>query len=321
MRKSQKVLQCLLATVVIAAVVYFFYNQFKRNWDAMRAYHVAINFRYIVASIFVMMIGFLMETYIWQICMNHYLTKKLAFWESITFVNISNLFKYIPGRFWAYTVQISLMSKKNIAKSLVLYVNFVCLLCVTMVSTIYGLYYLLFYLKVFPMLISILLFGLLILVDLAFIMWNTRVINWLIIIINTFFKREIQPINIEKWLILYIQFLYLIAWIPPGISAYFLAKGIGLDVAFTDVFAFVSSMSVSWIIGYIAIFTPGGLGVREGIMFLMLKQFSNVNTALILPIAMRLIYIFMELLLGIVGILVGMKYGYFPKQWKGRQKL
>ena len=168
--------------------------------------------------------------------------------------------------------------------------------------------------------ISILLFGSLILADFAFIMWNTSIINWLIIKINKFFMREIQPIKIEKWLILYIQFLYLVAWIPPGISAYFLAKGIGLDVAFSDVFALISSMSVSWIIGYIAIFTPGGLGIREGIMFLMLKQFSNVKTALILPIATRLIYIIIELLLGLIGILAGMKYGYFSKQLKSRKK-
>ena len=225
-----------------------------------------------------------------------------------------------PEDYWAYTVQISLLTKKNIAKSLVLYVNFVCLLCVIMVSTIYGLYYLLFYLKIIPMPISILLFGFLILVNFAFIMWNTSVINWLIIEINKFFKREIEPIKIEKWLILYIQFLYLVAWIPPGIGAYFMAKGIGLDIAFSDVFALVSSMSVSWIIGYIAIFTPGGLGIREGIMFVMLKQFSNIQTALILPIATRLIYVIIELFLGIIGILVGMKYDYFSKEVQSRQK-
>ena len=301
-------------------MVYFFYDQFKHNWDSIQAYHFSLNGYYLAAAFAAMLIAFLMDTYIWQICMNHYLKKKLGFLESIAFVNTSNLFKYIPGRLWAYTVQIALMAKKNIAKSLVLYVNFVCLLCVIIVSTIYGLYYLLFYLKILPMPISILLFGFLILADFAFIVWNTNIINWLIIKINKFFMRDIQPIKIEKWLILYIQFLYLIAWIPPGISAYFLAKGIGLDVAFSDVLALVSSMSVSWIIGYIAIFTPSGLGVREGIMFLMLKQFSNVKTALILPLATRLVCIIIELLLGIIGILLGIKYGYFPKQEKSRQK-
>jgi glycosyltransferase 2 family protein len=316
----KKILRYFLASFAIVAVIYFFYDQFKRNWDSIQAYHFSLNGYYLSAAFATMIIAFLMETYIWQTCMNHYLKKKLRFVESITFLNTSNLFKYIPGRLWAYTVQISMLAKKNIAKSLVLYVNFVCVLCVIIISTIYGLYYLLFYLKILPMPISILLFGLLILVDFAFIMWNTSIINWLIIKINKFFKREIKPIKIEKWLILYIQFLYLIAWILTGISAYFLAKGIGLEIASSDIFALVSSMSVSWIIGYIAIFTPGGFGVREGIMFLMLKQFSNVKTALILPLATRLIYSVIELLLGIIGIFVGMKYGYFPKQEKNIQK-
>ena len=312
----KKILQYLLAAIAITAMVYFFYDQFKHNWDSIQAYHFLLNGYYLAAAFTAMLIAFLMDTYIWQICMNHYLKKKLGFLESIAFLNTSNLFKYIPGRLWAYTVQISLLAKKDIAKSLVLYVNFVCLLCVIIVSIIYGLYYLLFYLNIIPMPISILLFGLLILVDFAFIMWNTSVINWLIININKFFKREVQQIKIEKWLILYIQFLYLVAWIPTGIAAYFLAKGIGLDIASSDMFALISSMSVSWIIGYIAIFTPGGLGVREGIMFLMLKQFSNVKNALLLPLATRLIYIIIELLLGITGILIGMKYGYYTKRIK-----
>ena len=64
----------------------------------------------------------------------------------------------------------------------------------------------------------------------------------------------------------------------------------------------------------------GGLGIREGSMFVMLKQFLNVETALILPIVMRLIYIIIELLLGIIGILAGMKYGYYPKQAQIRQR-
>jgi uncharacterized membrane protein YbhN (UPF0104 family) len=112
----------------------------------------------------------------------------------------------------------------------------------------------------------------------------------------------------------------LLGYVPVGIGMYFLAKGIGMEIPFSSILPVIATLSVSLVLGYIAFFSPGGLGIREGTMFVMLKQFANVETALILPIAMRLIYIIIELLLGIIGILVGMKYGYFPKQAKSRQK-
>ena len=83
--------------------------------------------------------------------------------------------------------------------------------------------------------------------------------------------------------------------------------------------AIIATLSVSLVLGYVAFFSPGGLGVREGAMFFMLKQFSNIDIALILPIVMRLIYIIIELLLGIIGILIGMKYKFFPAQIKEQQ--
>jgi uncharacterized membrane protein YbhN (UPF0104 family) len=127
---------------------------------------------------------------------------------------------------------------------------------------------------------------------------------------------EIQPIKMRKIILVYVQLLYLFAYIPLGIGTYFLAKGIGMDIPFSNIFAIMAAISVSAILGYIAFFSPGGLGVREGAMLVMLKQFSNIETALILPIVMRLIYIIIELLLGIIGILTGMKYGCFPNQTK-----
>ncbi len=316
----KKILQYLLALIVIVAVGYFFYLEFKKNWDAIRAYHFAINFYYIVASIFVMTIGFLMDTYIWQIFVNDYLPKKLTFCESMALYNTTAMLKYIPGKIWIYTAQIALMSSKGISKAVLIYINLICFICLTFVSAIYALYYYLFYLQMAPWEISILIFILLIALDFIFVIWNTSIINYLIIPINRIFKREIQPIKIKKLLLIYLQLLYLLGYVPVGIGMYFLAKGIGMEIPFSSILPVIATLSVSLVLGYIAFFSPGGLGIREGTMFVMLKQFANVETALILPIAMRLIYIIIELLLGIIGILVGMKYGYFPKQAKSRQK-
>lgn len=316
----KKIIQYLLALIVIVAVGCFFYLEFKKNLDVIRACHFTANPYYIFISLILVTVGFLMVTFIWKICVNNYLRKKLSFCESMALYNTSAMLKYIPGTIWTYTAQIALTSSKGISKAVLIYINMICFICLIFVSAIYALCYYLFYLQMAPWGISILIFTLLIALDFVFIIWNTSIINYLIIPINRIFKREIQPLKIKKLLVIYLQLIYLFSYMPAGIGMYFLAKGIGIEIPFSSILPIIATLSVSLVLGYIAFFSPGGLGIREGTMFMMLKQFSNIETALILPIAMRLIYIIIELLLGIIGILAGMKYGYFSKQTKSRQK-
>jgi hypothetical protein len=100
---------------------------------------------------------------------------------------------------------------------------------------------------------------------------------------------------------------------------YFLAKGINMKMPLTSMIAIIATISVAAIAGYIAFFSMGGLGVREGAMFFMLKQFSSIEAALILPIATRLLLTVVELFMGIIALIIGFRYGYFsglPKNGK-----
>jgi hypothetical protein len=70
-------------------------------------------------------------------------------------------------------------------------------------------------------------------------------------------------------------------------------------------------MSIAWIVGYLSALTPGGIGVREGLMFLMLGRVSTPEAAVILPIVSRLLYLVVEVLLGAVGLVIGMRRKLF----------
>jgi glycosyltransferase 2 family protein len=316
----KKILRYILSLAVLVIVGYFFYLEFKKNADVIRAYHFTANLYYIFMAFIFATSGFLMGTFVWQICVNDYLHKKLSFWESMALYNTTTMLKYVPGKVWTYAAQIALLSSKGISKTVVLYINMICFICFAFVSAIYTLYYYLFCLQIMPWVISVLIFILLIGLDSVFIIWNTSIINYLIIPINRIFKIEIQSVKMRKIIFVYVQMLYLLAYVLLGMGTNLLAKGMGMDMPFSNMFALIAMLSVSAISGLIAVFTLGGLGVREGMMFVLLKQFSNVGTALILPIALRFACILIDLLLGIIGILVGMRYGYFPREEKSRQK-
>jgi len=305
--------------VVIAAVC-FFYLQFKKNAEAISAFHFSVDLYYLFISIISGSFALLIGPIVWRIFVNNYLQKKLSFSEGFTFYCTSTMFKYVPGKIWTYAAQIALMSSKGISIAVLIYINLASFICLAFVSAAYALYYYLFCLKIVTWEISVLIFILFIFLDFVFIIWNNSIINYLIIPINRVFKVKIEPIKTKIIIFIYAQIFYFLVYIFLGIAMYFLAKGMNMEIPFANIFAIMATISVALILGLTAFFSMGGLGVREGAMFFMLKQFSSIGAALILPVAARLLITVVELFMVGIAIIIGVKYGHFPKLAKNRQK-
>lgn len=265
-----------------------------------------------IISLSLYLFSYLIETYIWQVCINKHLGRhELNFFQSIAVVNASGLFKYLPGRIWTFTAQLVWLKKYDISKPIILYVNLICIAGSIIVSLYLGLIYLALYTNLIRLNVIILLSIALILLNLAYIVWNSLLMNKLIVLAARLLKKEIQPLDNSKSLVLFIQFIYMCSWALMGIGSFFLAKGIGLDIPLESMFAILASMSISWFIGSLAIISPGGLGIREGIMLLMLNNTVNIQTALIFPILSRIMYLAAEALLGLTALVLGIKYKVF----------
>ncbi len=310
-RLFNKNVSYFLSLAVIIVVVYFFYREFKSSWEVLHNYQFSIKLNYIIISFVITSIAFLLDAFILQICINKYIGKKnISFLTSVVVLNISNVFKYIPGLIWGYTAQILWFSKKGISKYEVLYANFICSISAIIVAIFLGIMYSRDYFPIMGFKSEVILLVLLIL-DLLFIFCNSTLTNFLIRVINRSFNRGIQILDTPKFLLISIQMIYLIQWNLLGLGGYFLAQGIGLEISFTHFYALLASMSLSWVIGYLSVITPGGLGVREGIMYLMLNQVTDVQTSLILPIATRFLYLLVELSLGCIGFLLAVQFRIF----------
>jgi uncharacterized membrane protein YbhN (UPF0104 family) len=74
----------------------------------------------------------------------------------------------------------------------------------------------------------------------------------------------------------------------------------------------VTAWAWPYIFGYLAFFSPGGLGVREGALTLALGvlQLANTQTALVIAVTSRLWLTVTELLPGLTFLLLG---------WRGNQ--
>ena len=83
------------------------------------------------------------------------------------------------------------------------------------------------------------------------------------------------------------------AWIMISLSTTITAHAFGAEVGVLHMF-FVSSLS--WLIGFLVIGAPGGLGVRESIFTGLLSATVGTSTALSLAVASRMIFVSVDFL-------------------------
>lgn len=313
--KTVKTVKTIALIAIIFLIAYFYFLEFRINWTELTKFRLIIRMHYLIAAFSLCLLAYLLETFIWKICMNKHLGRhELTFNKSIAVVNASGLLKYLPGRIWMYTAQLLWLKKYGISKAIIFYANLICVLGSVIVSLYFGLIYLALYTHVMSKKAIVLSFIVLILSNTAYIAWNSMLMNKLITFVNKLLKKDIRPLKSSGSLLLFIQAIYMCSWLLTGFSGYFLAKGIGLPVAVTGIFALLASMSLSWVAGYFAVISPGGLGIREGVMLVMLNNVVNVQTALIFPLVSRVMYLIAEALLGLTALLLGMKYNIFSSK-------
>jgi uncharacterized membrane protein YbhN (UPF0104 family) len=195
------------------------------------------------------------------------------------------------------------LAKDGFSKSLILYVNLINVFISLMTFMILGTGYL-FLLQGYSLKGVCILFIILIVFDMLFLKFNAPTINTLITVVNKIFKRNIQYFFVSTKLLLLLHAIYFIAAFCFGMGAYLMCFGVGLEVSPINALAVMSSMMISDVIGFIVIIVPGGLGVREGVMFLLLKGVSSEPLSLVLPVATRIVNMLVDIFLGTIGFIL-----------------
>ncbi|MGH7581251.1 MAG: lysylphosphatidylglycerol synthase domain-containing protein [Gemmatimonadales bacterium] len=85
-----------------------------------------------------------------------------------------------------------------------------------------------------------------------------------------------------------------VAWIGYGVALWLLARGL-LPGAGLDPLSAIAVFTASYLAGFLALFAPGGIGVREGVFILMLQGPIGIGAATALAIASRLLLTVTEL--------------------------
>jgi uncharacterized membrane protein YbhN (UPF0104 family) len=85
-----------------------------------------------------------------------------------------------------------------------------------------------------------------------------------------------------------------VAWLGYGLALWLLARGL-LPTSGLGLRLAIATFTASYLAGFLALFVPGGIGVREGLFILMLQEPLGVGVATSLALASRLLLTVAEL--------------------------
>ncbi len=219
----------------------------------------------------------------------------ISYRDAFKIVSLTQLGKYLPGGVWHFVARFNVyhsrdLSMKKSGKALI--IESIWLVCGALA---FGLsVYLItfdsgqgFLLKVgvnlsqfFRVGFAILLFGL-----------------WFAVLygIEKYFVSCPRPQKV--WKVLKIMVIQFGVWMAFGLSFAFLFHVID----FSTILLAVSVFAISWAIGYVVIFAPGGIGIRELALAWFLTGMLLASQAVILATVHRVLFTAVEVALGIVA--------------------
>ena len=284
----QVVIAAVVARMVWAAIV--------RNWSEFRSLHVSLDIRpgWIALSVLAVFATYAIQIASWRRVLAGW-DQRLAYGRAARIWLLVNLGRYVPGKVWSVAGLVVLAQRAGVdawaagASAVAMQaIGLGTAVAVVAAAT--------------PAAESPLRLGLAALAALGtigFLTW-TRGARWLATVVGLAEQfRPLPPVYVAES-----AGLSLISWVTYGVAFWLLALGLGLPATLpittaTGVFA------LGYILGLLALFAPGGVGVRELVFIGLLTPALGSGGAVALTVGSRVLLTLCEVVapLGVVLIM------------------
>lgn len=263
----------MLATTVI----YFAGRQLVINWTEVSQYHWTINPLLMILSVVFHLITFALFSKAWCLLMQAF-GFSVPLKHGFKIAYIANLGRYIPGKIWPVFGMVYLLKKININKEVAFASWGIATILGLPPAFLAGFITIYFYpemlsdtlsgnLGISPFVAVVVTF----LASFVLVFAPDKTIalfNWLL---KTLRRPPVQ-FKLKKKVALQVYLVYFIGWICYGISFYTFMNAI-MSKPDIPAIAGIGSFVMAYLIGYLAFFSPGGLGARELVLTTVLSPF------------------------------------------------
>jgi len=273
----------LLSGSIACALIIVLLIKLWQHYDFLLEQKVTLSPAGLILSLLPLILSYFFIPFMWCIILKS-LGVSMSYQKSFQIQYISHLGKYIPGKIWPYIAQSYLALQANIPVKTTLLSNAI-LMCLMSIG------------------------GLLVFV-LSFLFWDmfplaTRYLSVLL----SFFL-----VYLAFWTHILEKGINLLFTRLTGVSVMFCSGSLNYPCLFAALFLdwiifwaglhimvnsfynielvqsiiIVGTFSISWLVGYYAFLSPGGLGVQEGVQVYLLQLFFPLPISIIIAFAARL---------------------------------
>ena len=308
---NKKIIFRILKFLMTAAALVFLVFAIWVSWQQIAGENFNIRPLYLAASVFFCLLFFFVQAIGWKWCVQR-LSKDVGIGPATSSWFISQVVKYVPGKVMLPIYRVIYGGRMGVEKSKVLLSLMVELVLMTVSSTIVFLLMVPFLSEKVHGFISWPLLGATCIGGLVVI--HPKVMNFGVNVALKLAKREPVSIDFPYKSLLGLLAFFIIGWVFYGTSAVFtilaVANPWGTNI---DFFVITTAIfTISWTVGFLTFLTPGGAGVREFFLAIVLMPYmypalnitiegvgdisQNAPLVLIVAVFSRLVWMFAEVL-------------------------
>lgn len=279
---SWRLLRTAIGTLVVAMAV----RSLVRQWDAVREQGIAwhLDWRWIAASLLLTWIMYLGLVWGWRMLILAW-GESLRFWRAVRIWLLASLGRYIPGKVWALLGLAVLAKQEGVSGATAMGSAIVMQLLALMTGGAVAVGFLGGTLldQHLPggVVAAVGLAGVALLTSL--LVTNHRAMHWFGCRIGR--PEAVRAIPPGQLMMAVVP--NLLAWLGYGLALLWIARGTIGETTMGWPLA-TGAFTASYLAGYLFLFAPGGIGVRESVLILLLQPTIGLGQAIALAAASRL---------------------------------
>ena len=301
-----KTLRQYVGLLIAIILLYFLIKPFIQTHTELKDATFQIHWYWLVCSFGAILFYWSAYLYPFAALLSGITEKYVPFRDAFTLFHLANITRYLPGRIWGVVRLLSIshrfgLSKTAVGSSLTLHVGIE-----TALGGLIGVS------LIFSPKMRETAFGLIdkisghaILLSLACISIFIGIL-FLIPKVSTHAREFLKTfILLGQHSKLWINIIagHVLLWICQGLAFFLFVKSLA-PVAWTDAGVLTACFAFAWVIGFLSFLTPGGLGIREGLLGLLLANYMPASQATLVALLCRVWMLSAEIVLAGVAFVL-----------------
>jgi glycosyltransferase 2 family protein len=275
----------VISFLAVILILFYLLRFLYKNWMEVSTYDFQLKYHYLLISLPVLFGFFLLRVYCWRMILKK-MDIFISMRKSIKISFVSMMGRYLPGKVWLIMGKVYLSGKEGVPR-VEAFASVVMEILLEIVASIFFFFFFLFSFTEQSLLSHKVLYFLGVIMVVGLVFLHPKVFYRIINFILLRWKNEEIKTCMRYRDIIQLFAVYNLIVLFQGIAFYFFVNAI-CYVSLNNILGLTGSLAIAGALGTLSVFSPSGLGVREGILALLLTNYVISPMAVLISLLARL---------------------------------